>query len=244
MHVRCGMRRAPARAQRRCLTDSIRATLTRPPSDSPITAAQPCGRPVTCSARSARSRPRARVIRPSPCREVLQTPLASVIADEQLSRVGNNLTMGHQHRQVAHDLLQQHLASRHAHVGELLRAQHETHACPTSPGEQAHHTLGRDRRELVDRHERRPRTALECRDHRLQVSHDRRSEHLGQQRPLVGLQVEIHHRPCFRRLQQVQARCAGVSGSSHGPMSDSAMIARRSRTPARSLCWRVVSESR
>ena len=63
-------------------------------------------------------------------------------------------------------------------VGELLCAEQQADPGRARAAEQPHHLLGGDRGELVDHDQRRHRAALQGRDRRLQVLHDRRAEHL------------------------------------------------------------------
>ena len=90
--------------------------------------------------------------------------------------------------------------------------------------------------ELVDHHQRRHRLGLQrgdgasCRSCTIAAA-----EHLREQRPAVGLEAEVDDRPRSRtRPSRSSCGAAACRGSSQRPTSDSARIASRSRTPARS----------
>ena len=83
--------------------------------------------------------------------------------------------MRHQNRQVPHHLLEEPLSSGRSQVADLLRAQHEAESGRSRTGEEPHHLLHRNRRELVDHDERRHRPALQCGNRGLQVLDDGRA---------------------------------------------------------------------
>ena len=106
-------------------------------------------------------------------------------------------------------------------VGELLRREQQAEARRARPPEQPRHAFGRDRRELVDRDQRRHRLRLARRGDGHEVADDRRREHPREQRQAVGLEAEVHDRARADRAPAGRAPARPAAGSSAGPSSDS-----------------------
>ena len=132
-----------------------------------------------------------------------------------------------------------------AQVGQLLRREQQAEARGARATEQPRDALGGDRRELVDRDERRHRRGLAGCGDRQQVADDRRREHPREQRQPVGLEAEVARR---RRARTASSRSsAGTPAARLEPAAELGLgedrepVAGAARGPLR---WRASSESR
>ena len=115
--------------------------------------------------------------------------------------------MGDDRLDVAEHLLEQ-LTAAASQIGQLLRRQQQAESGSAGAPEQPRHATGADRRELVDRDQRRHRRPLAARSDAQQVLHDRRGQHPCEQRQAIGLEAEIDDRALTHRGEQVERTSA------------------------------------